>query len=124
MRIHSHIRSIKGMSHHSSLPSARCRDAFTSLNTGFDVFRLSWDSVFPDYYEMILSPMDFSTLRENLNDYSSVETVLTDLRQIWENCRIYNEDTSEIVGWATELETATELLIEVRLPLDAILLHI
>ena len=79
-----------------------------------DVFMYPVDGdVYPEYYEVISNPIDISTIRNKINSYTSIEDFLKDLRQIWENCRLFNSDGSDIVKWASELAEATEGLVEV-----------
>lgn len=80
-----------------------------------DIFLYPVDSVsYPEYYEIIQSPMDITTVKNKLNSYISVEEMLRDIRQIWENCRIFNADGSDIVKMADKLAEASEALIEVH----------
>ncbi|XP_046846146.1 bromodomain adjacent to zinc finger domain protein 2B-like isoform X2 [Xenia sp. Carnegie-2017] len=53
---------------------------------------------FPEYYTIILSPMDFHTMKVKLRDfqYTSREDFAADTRLIFDNCNHYNEDESEI----------------------------
>lgn len=51
-----------------------------------------------DYPLIIKQPMDLSTLKKNLlkGKYQELETMVTDLSLIWENCRTYNMPDSYI----------------------------
>jgi hypothetical protein len=53
-------------------------------------------SVFPEYYEIIKKPMDLSTIKERITEYVTVEEALGDIRQIWENCRLFNAEVKNI----------------------------
>ena len=68
---------------------------------------------YPEYYETIKRPVDFTTIKNRLNTYPTLSDVLADLRLIWENCRFYNAEGSDIYGWADTLAAVTEDLIEV-----------
>lgn len=59
--------------------------------------------------------MDLDTAKRKVaqGEYSSVEEALQDLRQIWENCRIFNAEGSEILLSAEACAELTEALIEV-----------
>eukprot|EP00941_MAST-03F_sp_MAST-3F-sp1_P002345 g2345.t1 len=47
----------------------------------------------PDYFDVVKNPMDFSTVRANLhNKYENHSMFATDMRLIFENCRLYNHD--------------------------------
>ncbi|XP_028411273.1 bromodomain adjacent to zinc finger domain protein 2B-like isoform X2 [Dendronephthya gigantea] len=53
---------------------------------------------FPEYYTIILSPMDFHTMKVKLRDfqYTSREEFAADSRLVFDNCNHYNEDDSEV----------------------------
>jgi chromodomain-helicase-DNA-binding protein 7 len=53
---------------------------------------------FPDYEEMIDSPMDLGTIRQKLADkkYMAPENFARDVRKVWNNCKIYNQHGSAI----------------------------
>ena len=80
----------------------------------FTIFLLFFHSVFPEYYEVIKKPMDLSSMKENINKYETVEEVLSDLRQIWENCRLFNAEGSDISATANMMDMELEGLVEVR----------
>ncbi|CAO2597352.1 Bromodomain adjacent to zinc finger domain protein 2B [Lemmus lemmus] len=52
----------------------------------------------PGYKKVIKKPMDFSTIREKLNNgqYVSIETFALDVRLVFDNCETFNEDDSDI----------------------------
>ena len=75
---------------------------------------LSTRSVFPEYYEVIKHPFDFTTIKEQFNKYNTIEEVLTDIRQIWDNCRLFNSEGSDISATADVLAGELEVLVEVR----------
>ncbi|XP_076424661.1 bromodomain adjacent to zinc finger domain protein 2B isoform X19 [Peromyscus maniculatus bairdii] len=52
----------------------------------------------PGYKKVIKKPMDFSTIREKLNNgqYTSFETFALDVRLVFDNCETFNEDDSDI----------------------------
>ena len=84
----------------------------------FTIFFLFFHSVFPEYYEVIKKPMDLSSMKENINKYETVEEVLSDLRQIWENCRLFNAEGSDISATANMMDMELEGLVEVRTSLQ------
>ncbi|KAG7503789.1 bromodomain adjacent to zinc finger domain protein 2B-like isoform X1 [Solea senegalensis] len=52
----------------------------------------------PGYKKVIKRPMDFSTIREKLqnNQYSSLDPFIVDMNLVFDNCEKFNEDDSEI----------------------------
>ncbi|XP_063140082.1 bromodomain adjacent to zinc finger domain protein 2B isoform X7 [Rattus norvegicus] len=52
----------------------------------------------PGYRKVIKKPMDFSTIREKLNNgqYPNFETFALDVRLVFDNCETFNEDDSDI----------------------------
>lgn len=64
----------------------------------------------PDYYQIIKRPMDLRTMMNKLKQrlYDTPEQVIADARLIFENCRTYNEEESEICKCADKLEEFME----------------
>jgi len=62
----------------------------------------------PDYYEIIIQPMDFSTVLKKINSYQyiSLSQFYNDLNLMVENCRKYNSGTRSayLIDWAQELQ--------------------
>lgn len=60
----------------------------------------------PDYYDVITSPMDLSTMEERLeNDhYTCPKDLVDDLKLIFSNCRRYNDATTVYAKCADKLE--------------------
>jgi len=62
----------------------------------------------PDYYDIILQPMDFSTVAKKINSYQyvSLSQFYNDLNLIVENCRKYNQETRSayLIDWVLELQ--------------------
>ncbi|KAG5836040.1 hypothetical protein ANANG_G00250390 [Anguilla anguilla] len=52
----------------------------------------------PGYRRVIKNPMDFLTMRERLlqGEYRSCEEFAADARLVFDNCELFNEDTSEV----------------------------
>ncbi|XP_050295033.1 bromodomain adjacent to zinc finger domain protein 1A isoform X2 [Anthonomus grandis grandis] len=52
----------------------------------------------PDYYEIIKEPMDFGTIKYNLNmgKYSADSQIMKDMALIFDNCNTYNSSTDEV----------------------------
>jgi len=59
-----------------------------------------------DYPEIIKKPMDLSTLRKNLvkGRYKKFEDFFRDLQLIWDNCKTYNIQGSDIYKQAEHME--------------------
>ncbi|XP_037903201.1 bromodomain adjacent to zinc finger domain protein 2B isoform X3 [Hermetia illucens] len=53
---------------------------------------------FPTYKKIIKTPMDLSTIRKRIQDltYKSREDFCVDVRQIFDNCEMFNEDDSPV----------------------------
>jgi Bromodomain len=71
-------------------------------------------SLFPEYYEIIKNPIDLTAIKEQINKYETVEECLSDIRQVWENCRLFNAEGSEIFDTADSLHAELEEMVEVR----------
>lgn len=63
---------------------------------------------YPDYYEVIKEPIDMKTIDANIKSdrYSSEDELLKDFKLMFDNCREYNEDGSQIYLDADMLEAA------------------
>ena len=72
---------------------------------------VNWESLgLIDYPRVITEPMDFSTIRKKLDkrDYCSVKEVLEEVQLIYDNCMLYNEESSEVFRAATKMQEATK----------------
>jgi histone acetyltransferase len=60
----------------------------------------------PDYYNVITSPMDLSTIEERLEHdyYTAPKDLVADLKLIFSNCRQYNDSTTVYTKCAVKLE--------------------
>jgi hypothetical protein len=58
--------------------------------------------------------MDLSTVKQKVPEYPSVTAALKDMRAIWENCRIFNAEGSDILASAETCSELMEELIVVR----------
>ena len=58
--------------------------------------------------------MDLMAIKDQLNKYETVEDCLNDIRQVWENCRLFNAEGSEIYDTADSLHAELEEMVEVR----------
>ena len=61
---------------------------------------------YPDYYEVIQSPIDMNMINDKIKKsmYKSTEEFIQDCRLMFNNCRQYNEEGSDIVKDANTLE--------------------
>ncbi|XP_076317275.1 protein polybromo isoform X4 [Tachypleus tridentatus] len=61
---------------------------------------------YPDYYKIITNPVDMKTIESNIkNDrYNSEEALVADFKLMFNNCRHYNEEGSQIFRDAETLE--------------------
>ncbi|KAI8137787.1 putative histone acetyltransferase [Fennellomyces sp. T-0311] len=59
-----------------------------------------------DYYDIIKDPMDLSMLEQNVeNDvYQTMDEFVKDVQKIFDNCRLYNADTTNYARCANRLE--------------------
>ncbi|XP_055373679.1 protein polybromo-1 [Condylostylus longicornis] len=62
--------------------------------------------LYPDYYDVILHPIDMNTIENNLRSdkYATLDEVVADYRLMFSNCRKYNEEGSMIFEDANILE--------------------
>ena len=60
----------------------------------------------PDYYKVITSPMDLSTMEEKLmqDSYTEPKDLVADLKLIFSNCRQYNDATTVYSKCSVKLE--------------------
>ncbi|CAD6933900.1 unnamed protein product [Tilletia controversa] len=60
----------------------------------------------PDYYDVIKSPMDLSTMENKLenNQYAVIEDLVVDAQLIFDNCRRYNPAQSPYAKCANKLD--------------------
>ncbi|KAL8639757.1 MAG: hypothetical protein Q9228_003240 [Teloschistes exilis] len=65
-------------------------------------------SQYPDYYVIIKHPISMDMIKKKINkeEYSSPREFMNDIRQLCNNARTYNEDTSIIFQDANEIEAA------------------
>ncbi|TRM69318.1 hypothetical protein BD626DRAFT_392727 [Schizophyllum amplum] len=60
----------------------------------------------PDYYEVIKEPMDFEKMDHKLTtlQYHNVDEFVTDAQLVFDNCRVYNPETTVYAKAANRLE--------------------
>ncbi|WVQ80803.1 hypothetical protein IAT38_002909 [Cryptococcus sp. DSM 104549] len=73
-------------------------------------------NVVADYYDVIVNPMDLSTMEFKLdnNHYESVEDFIADVKLMCSNCRQYNGEKSTYTKQANLLEKALERILKKR----------
>ncbi|XP_058229016.1 protein polybromo-1 isoform X3 [Hemibagrus wyckioides] len=61
---------------------------------------------YPDYYKVILEPMDLRTIEHNIRTdrYANEDTMLEDMKLMFRNARHYNEEGSQVYNDANTLE--------------------
>ena len=59
-----------------------------------------------DYLTIVKKPMDFQTIKENLNSgaYPTYDAFFADIQLIWDNCKTYNMAGSEIYKICERME--------------------
>eukprot|EP00186_Timspurckia_oligopyrenoides_P001548 CAMPEP_0182446920 /NCGR_PEP_ID=MMETSP1172-20130603/8873_1 /TAXON_ID=708627 /ORGANISM="Timspurckia oligopyrenoides, Strain CCMP3278" /LENGTH=626 /DNA_ID=CAMNT_0024643109 /DNA_START=117 /DNA_END=1997 /DNA_ORIENTATION=+ len=64
----------------------------------------------PDYFSVVKTPMDLGTIEKMIvtGSYANVEDIVSDVRLVWTNCRLYNPPGSELVKCANILEEKFE----------------
>lgn len=64
----------------------------------------------PDYLTVVTKPMDISTIRKKIedNEYSSTDEIHKDIQLIWDNCKKYNIEGSEVFKMAQYCEKYTK----------------
>ena len=78
-------------------------------NQGLQQFGSPVDLSFcPNYSSVVKTPMDLGTVHSSLQSQRgkppTVGDVLKNVAQVWENCRAYNQDGSDLSELATRLE--------------------
>lgn len=59
----------------------------------------------PDYPDIIKQPMDFGTIKQKLaaNMYLKLQDFLHDVQLVFENCILYNGESSSVSKWCKEV---------------------
>ncbi|KAL4460010.1 hypothetical protein ABPG74_003536 [Tetrahymena malaccensis] len=69
------------------------------------IFYLPVDTkLFFDYTKKIAKPMDLQTMQKKIKKYVGYKEFENDLNLIWSNCRIYNQENSDIYKASLRLE--------------------
>lgn len=107
------------MAHATSSPKAWVERARTVLSSvmkhplAIAYFNFPVDPValnLPDYFTIIKCPMDLGTVTKRLagGAYPNPQVMLSNVRLVWDNCRAYNDPSSEVCAAAFTLETQFE----------------
>ncbi|KAK9315406.1 hypothetical protein V1524DRAFT_430146 [Lipomyces starkeyi] len=92
-------------------------DELANLRTGkrgryyAELFMVEPDgNEYPEYYEVIKNPMALETVKQNVNDgtYSSFDDFENDMRLIFDNAMIFNEEESQVYNDASHLQRSFE----------------
>ena len=64
----------------------------------------------PDYPQIIKHPMDLGTIKKKINDnkYTSTEEIYKDIQLVWDNCKRYNMEGSDVYKMAQYCEKFTK----------------
>ena len=83
-----------------------------SLNFHEPVKYIEWNLT--DYLHIISNPMDLSTVLKNLKNskYKKIIEVLDDIQLIWDNCKTYNAEGSDIFIQAENVEKQADNIIK------------
>ncbi|CAK4079102.1 unnamed protein product [Aphanomyces euteiches] len=68
--------------------------------------RVNWEEWgLYDYLQVVKTPMDMTTVRTKLSkgEYKKPEEFAKDMRLIWDNCKLYNQDGSDLWAVAHDL---------------------
>ncbi|KAH7479465.1 hypothetical protein PRNP1_008737 [Phytophthora ramorum] len=68
--------------------------------------RVNWEEWgLYDYLQVVKEPMDLGTIRSKLskNEYKKPAEFARDMRLVWHNCKLYNQDGSDLYLLADEL---------------------
>ena len=65
-----------------------------------------------DYYSIVIKPMCFFTIQQKLDnkEYQNQNEFIADVRQIWQNAKLYNQSTHPIYKAADRLAKKFEIL--------------
>jgi hypothetical protein len=70
-------------------------------------------SELPEYYDVVTRPMDLGTVHSRLaaGAYADASAFEVDVRLVWDNCKQFNTEDSEIYLYAQEMAAAFEKLV-------------
>ncbi|TMW68682.1 hypothetical protein Poli38472_006150 [Pythium oligandrum] len=73
--------------------------------------RVNWEEWgLYDYLQIVKTPMDLGTIRTKLgkNEYKKASEFARDMRLVWDNCKLYNQDGSDLYMLADDLSKKFE----------------
>jgi hypothetical protein len=73
---------------------------------------------YPSYYELIKNPMNLLAIHNRLHPYTNIDKPLADIRLVWENCKKFNDSSSEIWKSADKLSIQFEELVRTYLGVE------
>ena len=67
-----------------------------------------------DYPKIVKKPMNLNKILKNLkkNNYSTPKNCLNDIQLVWDNCKLYNVEESDIYKVAVSLENDTRNMVD------------
>lgn len=67
-----------------------------------------------DYPKIVKRPMNLNKIMKNLHksQYTTVRQCLDDIQLVWDNCKLYNVEDSDIYKLAVSLEEETRALVK------------
>jgi hypothetical protein len=67
-----------------------------------------------DYPKIVKRPMNINKIMKNLHksQYTTVRQCLDDIQLVWDNCKLYNVEDSDIYKLAVSLEEETRALVK------------
>src|SRR5947209_14306778 len=74
---------------------------------------------YPDYYQLIQRPTSLTDIKKQVEKgrFSTWDAFIAEMRLIWSNAKLYNDDGSQIYLFAEALEASqSPLFLSLRLP--------
>jgi len=66
--------------------------------------------LYPDYYEVVHDPLDFGTVKKRMDagEYEDPDEFATEVRRVWNNAFLYNQQGTEVHRMASDLQRIFE----------------
>ncbi|XP_030041890.1 tyrosine-protein kinase BAZ1B [Microcaecilia unicolor] len=115
------VRQTKPVSRRQNLEMQKCEEILNKLVK----YRFSWPFREPvtteeaeDYFDIISNPMDFHTMQRKCScgSYRSVQEFLADLKQIFFNAELYNQNGSHVLSCLQKTEQCLVDMLHKHLP--------
>ncbi|XP_029468859.1 tyrosine-protein kinase BAZ1B [Rhinatrema bivittatum] len=115
------VRQSKPVSRRQNLEMQKCEEILNKLIK----YRFSWPFREPvtteeaeDYFEIVSNPMDFQTMQQKCccSSYRSVQEFLADLKLIFSNAELYNQNGSLVLSCLQKTEQCLVDLLHKHLP--------